>query len=234
MARIRSIKPEFWTDEKVVELSITSRLLFIGLWNFADEHGNLDGSAKRIKMQIFPADSLDVESCLLEIRQVGLISDYFVEGKRYFHINGFHKHQKLNSTSSNKFPPPEMADEEKLADESDKNALVLVLGKVKDSSSAKKFSDQDRRIAEHIRSMIRDMNPKSKEPNLDHWANEIRLMRERDSRTHDEIVSLFTWAHNDTFWRTNILSPDKLRMKWDQLAVKCGATLTQQYGEGSL
>lgn len=53
MARIRTVKPEFWTDEKVVECSISARLLFIGLFNFADDKGCLERSPKRIKMQVF-------------------------------------------------------------------------------------------------------------------------------------------------------------------------------------
>ena len=39
MARIRTIKPEFWTSEQVVDCSPTARLLFIGLWNFCDDGG---------------------------------------------------------------------------------------------------------------------------------------------------------------------------------------------------
>jgi hypothetical protein len=41
MARIRTIKPEFWTDEKIVECSFEARLMFIGMFNFADDKGNL-------------------------------------------------------------------------------------------------------------------------------------------------------------------------------------------------
>ena len=62
MARIRTIKPEFWTDEKIVELSAFARLLFIGLWNFADDAGRMEFSAKRLKMQIFPADDVDISA----------------------------------------------------------------------------------------------------------------------------------------------------------------------------
>ena len=40
MARIRSIKPEFWTAEQVMECSPMARLLFIGMWNFCDDGGN--------------------------------------------------------------------------------------------------------------------------------------------------------------------------------------------------
>jgi hypothetical protein len=47
-------------------------------------------------------------------------------------------------------------------------------------------------------------------------------MRERDNRTHREMCELFQWAMNDSFWRSNILSPAKLRAKWDQLSIKRG------------
>lgn len=37
MPRIRTIKPEYWTSEQVLDLSIPARLAFIGLWNFCDD-----------------------------------------------------------------------------------------------------------------------------------------------------------------------------------------------------
>lgn len=62
--------------------------------------------------------------------------------------------------------------------------------------------------------------PNAKQPNFTAWANEVRLMRERDGRTHKEICELFKWAHSDSFWRQNILSPTKLRDHWDRLTIK--------------
>lgn len=64
------------------------------------------------------------------------------------------------------------------------------------------------------------MDPKAKAPNLDKWANEIRLMREQDGRTDAEIRAVFTWANQDGFWRSNILSPGKLREKFTTLDLK--------------
>ena len=49
MARIRTIKPEFWSDEKVGGLPLACRLLFIGLWNFADDYGVIASSPLFIK-----------------------------------------------------------------------------------------------------------------------------------------------------------------------------------------
>lgn len=81
-------------------------------------------------------------------------------------------------------------------------------------------TDEDHTAARWIFSMIRKLNESAKEPNWDGWANDIRLMRENDKRTHHQICELFKWANSDTFWKSNILSPSKLREKWDQLAVK--------------
>jgi hypothetical protein len=107
MARIRTIKPDFWTDEKVVELSAFARLLFIGLWNFCDDDGRMVCSPKKIKMQIFPADSVDCSELLGEIRRASLISVYVVDGVEFLQVLGFEKHQKIDKRSASKLPPPE-------------------------------------------------------------------------------------------------------------------------------
>ena len=39
MARIRSIKPEFFTSEAIAALQLSARLTFIGLWTYADDNG---------------------------------------------------------------------------------------------------------------------------------------------------------------------------------------------------
>ena len=111
MARIRTIKPDFWTDEKIVDLSAFARLLFIGTWNFADEHGRGEFSEKRMKMQILPGDPVDIHELLGEIREAGLIEVYDVEGKQYFQIKGFCKHQKTDRREVSKFPPPQNSPE---------------------------------------------------------------------------------------------------------------------------
>ena len=97
MARIRTIKPEFWTSEQVVECSPIARLLFIGMWNFCDDDGNHPASAKSIKMQVFPGDDIstsDIDAMLSELSENGLIIEYAAGGKKYWHVTGWH-HQKI-------------------------------------------------------------------------------------------------------------------------------------------
>ena len=106
MARIRTIKPEYWTDEKIVELSFPARLLFIGLWNFADDEGRLVYSPKRLKLQIFPADDLDISALFGEIRGKKLATFYEVDNIQYLEVSGFSKHQKIDKRSTSKLPPP--------------------------------------------------------------------------------------------------------------------------------
>nr|DAF90438.1 MAG TPA: replisome organizer [Myoviridae sp. ctdyF5] len=111
MARIRTVKPEFWTDEKVVECTIPARLLFIGLFNFANDLGCMERSHKRIKMQVFPADLIDCEPLIAELIAHGLLTEYSVNGQEYLYIKGFAKHQKINRPSATKIPAPALLTE---------------------------------------------------------------------------------------------------------------------------
>lgn len=56
--------------------------------------------------------------------------------------------------------------------------------------------------------------------NMVSWANDIRLMRERDNRPPEAIRALFAWSQQHHFWHCNILSPDKLRKQWTRLAME--------------
>ncbi|NEG58213.1 helix-turn-helix domain-containing protein [Pantoea agglomerans] len=67
-----------------------------------------------------------------------------------------------------------------------------------------------------------------REPNWTAWANEVRLMVAQDGRTHKQICSLFKRANQDKFWSRNILSPAKLREKWDELTLKLSASAAPQ------
>lgn len=127
MARIRTIKPEFWTSESVVECSCTARLLLIGMLNFADDYGNLVNSPKRLKMQIFPADIIDTTPLLDELIKHGLIIPYLVDGEKYLNIKGFRKHQVINKPSKSKIPLPSFdTDNTAVVDEECLSATVVV------------------------------------------------------------------------------------------------------------
>ena len=93
MARARNIKPGFFLNEELVELSFEVRLFFIGLWTVADREGRLEDKPKRIKMHLFPADEIDVDQCLELLAKSGFITRYVVDGNRFIQILTFAKHQ---------------------------------------------------------------------------------------------------------------------------------------------
>ena len=79
---------------------------------------------------------------------------------------------------------------------------------------------EDLQCAEWILALVEKIKPSTRKPGLTAWANDVRLMRELDGRSHREICELFRWASTDAFWCTNILSPAKLRAKWDTLSLQ--------------
>ena len=97
MARNRMIKKEFWTDDKCIELTITERLFFIGMWNFADDEGLIANKPKQMKAQIFPVDDMThgaINEMLMRLHELGLI----VFGNDYtlIKIKNWSRHQKIN------------------------------------------------------------------------------------------------------------------------------------------
>lgn len=99
MARIRTIKPEFFTSEQIVECSTNARLLFVGIWVFSDDNGIHPASVKRLKMEIFPADSFsekELKALIDELISANLLTEYEVENKRFWLVTGWGKHQRID------------------------------------------------------------------------------------------------------------------------------------------
>jgi len=116
VARIRTIKPEFWEDEVIADLSRDARLLFIATFNMADDEGLLRWTPAYIKSQAFIYDDdIDVTEAgvlMAEISGSGLIHAYR-GGKaqqRLGWIVNFHKHQRVNRPQPSKLPAPSLQD----------------------------------------------------------------------------------------------------------------------------
>ena len=108
MARARNIKPGFFRNADLVELSVEARLLFIGLWTIADREGRLEDRPKQIKMEIYPADSFDINSLLSELASTDMLLRYEVGGKRYLQIVNFTRHQNPHKDErQSTIPPPD-------------------------------------------------------------------------------------------------------------------------------
>lgn len=97
MARIRSIKPDFFTSEDVVRLSPLARLLYIATWMEADREGRLAWRPVTMKLRYLPGDSCTIEDLAAELVDAGLVVPYEADGQRLAHIPTFTKHQIINN-----------------------------------------------------------------------------------------------------------------------------------------
>lgn len=93
MARIRTIKPEFFTSEDIVGLSPLARLLYIAIWCESDREGRLAWKPKTFKMRYFPADDCDIDALAHELISTGLVVEY---GAGLAYIPRFANHQHVN------------------------------------------------------------------------------------------------------------------------------------------
>ena len=106
MARIRTIKPEFWTSAQVMDCSPVARLMFIGLWNFADDAGRMSVSTKKVKALIFPSDVMalsEIRRMIDELQSNGLIELYVIDDVEYLQITGW-QHQKIDRPNTSRLP----------------------------------------------------------------------------------------------------------------------------------
>jgi hypothetical protein len=107
MPRIRTIKPEFWEDEKIGNLPIPCRLLFIGCWNFADDYGVIRGNASIIKSQIFPYDenlrTSEIKKWLDALVNARMLVPIIHDGESYYYIRTFRSHQILDKRFNKSF-----------------------------------------------------------------------------------------------------------------------------------
>ncbi len=111
MARIRSIKPEFWVSEQIAECSTSARLTFVGLWNFCDDRGVHPAKPKTLKAELFPMDditSAQVGQWVEELISAGLVRVFEAseDGDSYWHVTGWDRHQKIDRPSYKHPTPP--------------------------------------------------------------------------------------------------------------------------------
>lgn len=104
--RIRTVKPEFFTDEKVRGMEPLTQLLFVGLWCFADDAGRFEDDLPIIKAAIFPTREVKLEKMLAELVKKGMISRYKVGKRRYYLIRNWAKHQRIRNPTKARTPAP--------------------------------------------------------------------------------------------------------------------------------
>lgn len=113
MARIRTIKPEFFKHHDLYlaekESGLPLRIGFQGLWICADKEGRFKWRPAAIKLDVLPYDECDFEDVLIELAIGGFIIKYMTAGKEYGYIPSFRDHQRITGsevTSESRIPDP--------------------------------------------------------------------------------------------------------------------------------
>ena len=94
MARTRSIKPGFFTNDLLGECAPLARLLFAGMWCQADRNGVVEYRPRRMKAEILPFDDgADVAALVAELEERGFVRRFKAEGSEWLVITKFSSHQ---------------------------------------------------------------------------------------------------------------------------------------------
>lgn len=115
MARIRTVKPEFWSSPDTAACRDPwARLLFVAMWNWADDEGRGTANPKELAGFAFPHEeditSASVRRMLGEIRRAFGVVFYKINGRPYYAIPSWQNHQKIDKRSAGRFPAPEDGD----------------------------------------------------------------------------------------------------------------------------
>lgn len=87
-------------------------MFFAGLWNFADKAGRLENRPRRLKIEIFPYDNVDVEKCIKMLSKSKngsnkpFIQEYEIDNCKYIQIINWEKHQRPHHTEKDSIIPP--------------------------------------------------------------------------------------------------------------------------------
>jgi hypothetical protein len=100
--RRRVVDSSFWTDSKITSLSFSARLLYIGLWQYADDQGLFKKDLRNIKMELFPDQRFPLEKCFNELEKAGFFRFGTLDGETVVEIRNFLNHQTINRPTPSK------------------------------------------------------------------------------------------------------------------------------------
>ncbi|MYR83831.1 hypothetical protein GTY41_02430 [Streptomyces sp. SID685] len=259
MARIRSIKPEFFTSLTIAEQPLSARLTFIGLWTYVDDNGVGLADPRLIRAAVWPLEEAPdilqrTREDLQSLHTAHLVTLYEASGKRLVAISNWSEHQKVSHPRKPRYPRPEEAVQhsrttpdldsrnppedsgnspenlqsppETLRPEQGSGSRDQGERNTDDAEPSASADDPPRhdveRVCRHLAAVIEKGGSK-KPPVTRKWRTDIRLLLDKDEVTPEQAIAAIDWAHANDFWQAHILSPAKLRQKYDTLRRQAAA-----------
>jgi hypothetical protein len=129
VSRIRSIKPEWLDDERMVLASADARVLSVALLLLADDSGRGVANLALLGGRVYPGNPQAVGPAIEELRP-WFIRLYRARGQTFYEIRNWKKHQKIDRPSPAKTPDPaegEWIDEDSATPRDDSSSTRRIL-----------------------------------------------------------------------------------------------------------
>lgn len=192
MARIRTIKPDFFKHEDLFDLEqetgLPVRIAFAGLWTVADRDGRFEWKPRTLKTDVLPHDPVDFAQVLDALETRGFLNAYEVDGRRYGVIPSWDRHQVINNRESQSVlpPPPQInhaspARKPRVRD-AEKDSLAHALAEGKGREGERKGREQRGRARVDAAGLARDLARRV--------LDELRLSGDDLLRTLTEVCKL--------------------------------------------
>jgi hypothetical protein len=254
--RIRTLKPELWQDERYAGVSLSARLLYVGLVTQADDEGRQSANPALLRARIFPFDvdlTHDVIGGWLdELEMAELIRCYDAGGRSHIALVSWGEDQRVDKPTPSKIPAPPEGSSTIPRDSSRAVANVPASRAPADRTGPGPGPDHtddadaspgddlnaDRRDVHRLCSLLAELmranDPKAKvDPGGKRWRDACRLLIDSDGRTVAEVEQVIRFTQADDFERANVLSMPKLRQRFGQLSLKAQKHPTRATVEGA-
>jgi hypothetical protein len=104
--RARTISPAFWTSDDVCDLpSDSHRIMFEGLWAYADREGRMLDEPGRIGRRVRAWDPKGAPALIDELVRRGMARRYEADGKRCLWLPAFKKWQRVHPHEAQSYLP---------------------------------------------------------------------------------------------------------------------------------
>lgn len=112
MARIRSIKPEFFDDPDMAsDLSLEERLVYIGLWTMCFDNWTMEYDPRKVRRTLFGYDAKITDEMVAgwvaRIVETGRAVEFSYEGRTCLYLPKCNEHQVVNRPSKSPIPHPQ-------------------------------------------------------------------------------------------------------------------------------
>jgi hypothetical protein len=204
-------EPGIWYDKyKNIEVNIDRGQLVVSRNKIANEWFKNDKDVSEQK----------VRTCLTKLEKLGFLTKSTNNDYTLLTVRNYSVYQQSENEENDEVNQVLTKHQPSLNQASTTNKNVKNEKNEKKKDNSPKFEICDEESAKLLFKLMQKNNDSAKEPKFDKWADEIRLIRERDNKTTDQINALIEFSQNDDFWKSNVLSPAKLRKNWDMLVIK--------------